>query len=102
MKSVTNDLKIARRDSLLADPSMTKHGQIKTKGDQRRVEILHAIRSYIRKHKEGPTVQEIQDMTRIRSFNTVSRHLIQLRNLGYIHWEPDSPVIQLNEEMVKV
>lgn len=80
-----------------AGPSLTPIGKSKTKGDQKRFEILYAIRSFIQSRKEEPTVQDIQEMTRIRSFNTVSRHLIKLKDYGIIEWEPGSPLIKLKE-----
>lgn len=59
----------------------------KTKGEVRRQQIVKAIRRYWIKQNVYPTIPEIQKMTRIRSFNTLSNQLNILKQQGVIEWD---------------
>lgn len=51
------------------------------------MKIVEAIKAYYDLHGEYPTIEQIQDLTGIRSYNTLSRHLLKLKQEGAIAWE---------------
>ena len=61
-----------------------------SKGEIKRQKILGAVIGFVQTNQGSPTVQNIMEMTGIRSFNTVSRHLKALQQEGFLDWEPGS------------
>ncbi|RXT09099.1 hypothetical protein [Ammoniphilus sp. CFH 90114] len=59
-----------------------------SKGEIKRQKILGAVVSFVQTNEGSPTVQNIMEITGIRSFNTVSRHLKTLQQEGFLEWEP--------------
>lgn len=66
-----------------------------SKGEARRRLIYRAIKLHYDKTKEDPTLQEIQEMTGIRSFNTLTKQLKDLKEDGIIEWDQLSPTVRL-------
>lgn len=69
-----------------------------SKGEAKRQLIYRAIKQHYVVNKEDPTIQDIQEMTGIRSFNTVTRQLKNLKQDGVIEWDQLSPVVKLLED----
>lgn len=67
----------------------------KSKGERRREQILKAIEVLERSGKIHITVQDIQNECGIRSFNTVTKQLLVLRDHNIIEWEPTSTITSL-------
>lgn len=55
-----------------------------SKGEKKRIKILLSIQQYAEQHKDYPTLDQIQDMTGIRSFDALSRHLKDLQRDGLL------------------
>lgn len=62
----------------------------KTKGEARRQQILDAVKEYVLSRQDYPTLQDIQQMTGIRSFNTLSNQLKILQQQGLIEYDHKS------------
>ena len=62
----------------------------RTKGEQRRQLILKAIRQHMELRQQDPSLQDIQHLTGIRSFNTLSNQLKILQQQGVIEWDQKS------------
>lgn len=66
-----------------------------SKGEHKRQLIYRAIKQHYVVNKDNPTLQEIQEMTGIRSFNTLTKQLRHLKQDGVIEWDQLSPVVKL-------
>ncbi|MBH0166292.1 hypothetical protein IHV12_15320 [Fictibacillus sp. 7GRE50] len=53
--------------------------------------VLDAITKNFKRNKYPPSVQEICDISGLKSKSTVHRHLMNLKASGYIHWEDGQP-----------
>lgn len=53
--------------------------------------VLDAIAKNIKRNKYPPSVQEICDLSELKSKSTVHRHLLNLKEKGYLHWEDGQP-----------
>jgi repressor LexA len=53
--------------------------------------VLDAIAKSVRRNKYPPSVQEICDFSGLKSKSTAHRHLLNLKEKGYIHWEDGQP-----------
>jgi repressor LexA len=53
--------------------------------------VLDAITTNFRRKKYPPSVQEICDLSGLKSKSTVHGHLLNLKATGYIHWEDGQP-----------
>ncbi|MBH0174698.1 helix-turn-helix domain-containing protein [Fictibacillus sp. 23RED33] len=53
--------------------------------------VLDAITKNVNKRNYAPSVQEICDTSGLKSKSTVHRHLKNLKDSGYIHWEEGQP-----------
>jgi SOS-response transcriptional repressor LexA len=73
----------------------------KTKGEARREHILQAIHTYIANHQDNPQIQDIQQLTGLRSFNTLTSQLKILRKEGIIDWDNVSPYVKLASDKDK-
>lgn len=62
----------------------------KTKGEARRQQILDAVKEYVQSRQDYPTLQGIQQITGIRSFNTLSNQLKILQQQGLIEYDHKS------------
>lgn len=62
----------------------------KTKGEARRQQILDAVKEYVQSRQDYPTLQDIQQITGIRSFNTLSNQLKILQQQGLIEYDHKS------------
>lgn len=62
-------------------------------GEQVRVRIVEAIKSYIQEHGYPPTVREIGEMVGLKSTSSVQSHLTRLFNEGRLETDagPSSP-----------
>ncbi|CAM3497488.1 hypothetical protein [Marinicrinis lubricantis] len=58
-----------------------------TKGEQKRIQIARAILQYRKQHLDDPTIEDIKQITGIRSYNTLSRHVTLLKQEGYVEWD---------------
>lgn len=68
-----------------------------TKGEEKRKQIMKAIQLYMVQHNTAPNVQDIQELTGLQSFNTISRHLKDLHKEGSILWDQSSAFISLRD-----
>lgn len=66
-----------------------------SKGEAKRIKIYRAIKHHYVMKKVDPTIQDIQKMTGIRSFNTITRQLKHLKQDGFIEWDQLSPTVKL-------
>jgi SOS-response transcriptional repressor LexA len=62
----------------------------KTKGEIRREQIVKAVEEYVQTRRSYPNLQELQTITGIRSFNTLSSQLKILQRQGLIHYDRGS------------
>jgi DNA-binding HxlR family transcriptional regulator len=62
----------------------------KSKGEIRRELIVKAVEEYVSTRRAYPNLQELQRMTGIRSFNTLSNQLKILQRQGLIHYDRGS------------
>lgn len=69
---------------------MSSDPEPRTKGEQRRQMILTAIKQFNERNERDPSLQDIQRLTGIRSFNTLSNQLKILRQQGVIEWDQKS------------
>jgi|GEM_PF-889744 len=69
-----------------------------SKGEVKRQLIYRAIKHHYVTNNVNPTIQDIQEMTGIRSFNTLTRQLRHLKQDGVIEWDQLSPVVRLLED----
>jgi SOS-response transcriptional repressor LexA len=53
--------------------------------------VLDAIDKNLKRNKYPPSVQEICDISGLKSKSTVHRHLLNLKEKGYILWEDGQP-----------
>lgn len=68
-----------------------------SKGEVRRQLIYRAIKQHYVVKKADPTIRDIQKMTGIRSFNTLTKQLKDLKQDGVIEWDQLSPTVKLLE-----
>lgn len=68
-----------------------------SKGEVRRQLIYRAIKHHYVVKKVDPTIRDIQEMTGIRSFNTLTKQLKDLKQDGVIEWDQLSPTVKLLE-----
>jgi len=66
-----------------------------SKGEAKRQLIYRAIKHHYVVKKADPTIQDIQEMTGIRSFNTLTKQLKHLKQDGIIEWSHHSPTVKL-------
>jgi SOS-response transcriptional repressor LexA len=66
-----------------------------SKGEAKRQLIYRAIKHHYIVKKVDPTIQDIQEMTGIRSFNTLTKQLKHLTQDGVIEWNHHSPTVKL-------
>jgi SOS-response transcriptional repressor LexA len=62
----------------------------KTKGELRRQQILIAVKQFVQSREDYPSLQDIQQITGIRSFNTLSNQLKILQQQGVIEYDHKS------------
>lgn len=55
----------------------------------RQTDVLRFVRSYMRRHRMPPTIQEIADAFGLSSANAVVKHLRALEKKGYLEREPN-------------
>lgn len=55
----------------------------------RQTDVLRFVRSYLRRHRMPPTIQEIADAFGLNSANAVVKHLRALEKKGYLEREPN-------------
>lgn len=60
-------------------------------GDDRRREILAAIREYTAERGHAPSIEEIADLVGVASTNTVRHHLRVLEMNGQVRRDPRRP-----------
>ena len=53
--------------------------------------ILNVISEFIKENSFPPTMQEIGQLVGLKSKSTVYRHLVNLREKGYIDWWEGCP-----------
>jgi SOS-response transcriptional repressor LexA len=53
--------------------------------------VLDAISKNLKRNKYPPSVQEICDLSGLKSKSTVHRHLLNLKEKGFLHWEDGQP-----------
>jgi len=70
----------------------------RTKGEMRRQQILEAVKQFIQSNHAYPSLQEIQKITGIRSFNTLTNQLKILQQQGVIEYDHGS--VKLIEETI--
>jgi SOS-response transcriptional repressor LexA len=68
-----------------------------SKGEAKRQLIYQAIKQHYEVKKSDPTIKDLQEMTGIRSFNTITKQLKHLKQEGIIEWDHFSPVVILLE-----
>jgi len=66
-----------------------------SKGEAKRQLIYRAIKHHYVVKKADPTIQDIQEMTGIRSFDTLTKQLKHLKQDGIIEWSHHSPTVKL-------
>lgn len=66
-----------------------------SKGEAKRMMIYRAIKHHYVMKKVDPTIQDIQQMTGIRSFNSLTKQLKHLKQDGIIEWDQLSPTVKL-------
>lgn len=87
---------------MTSEPEPEPATSSKSKGELRRLLILSAIQTFIQTHQRNPKLQDIQEITGSRSFNTLTRHLTLLKKEGVIDWDHNAASISLNEDTTKV
>jgi SOS-response transcriptional repressor LexA len=70
-----------------------------SKGELRRQHLLNTIKQLYRSGRAQITLQELQENSGIRSFNTLTRQLLDLKQQGMIEWDRTSSIISLNNSM---
>lgn len=79
------------------DPDPDPEPKPLSKGEEKRKQILKAIHLYMDHHNSLPNVQDIQELTGLQSFNTISRHLNKLHKEGWILWDQSSASISIRD-----
>jgi SOS-response transcriptional repressor LexA len=73
-----------------------------TKGEHRRKQILQAIVHFSRTQSTDPSIQDVRELTGIRSFDTLTRHLKMLKQDGLIELDNSSHIIKVKAEAGKM
>jgi SOS-response transcriptional repressor LexA len=68
-----------------------------TKGEEKRKQIIEAIQLYFDQYNKPPNSQDIQELTGLQSYNTITRHLKALHQEGSIHWDQSSASISIRD-----
>ncbi len=71
----------------------------RSKGEQRRQHILKIITQLHMEGRLSVTIQEIQHLSGIRSFNTMTKQLLALKQEGLIDWDRNAPTISLSSQV---
>jgi len=58
---------------------------------KRQKEVLEVLSKYIKKYNYPPAYRDLAALLGIKSPSTISGLLNQLKNKGYISWEPTQP-----------
>ena len=81
-----------------SDPDPEPEQVPRTKGEMKRHHIVLAIKNYTHQYNDYPQLQDIQQITGLRSFNTLTRQLTILKKEGIIEWDRISESVKLIDE----